>query len=135
MTRVSKILPPRQKTALTLSNYDYHAINLLLWLFVAACVAILHFTDFHVQCIYKEAGLSCASCGLTTAFRLALRGDFSTIPLAFILLFFLFTLQILLRPTVSFILFYKNYKIVGAIDSVFHIILGVVCAYLLYMHK
>jgi len=132
MTRVSKILPPRQKTALTLSNYDYHAINLLLWLFVAACVAILHFTDFHVQCIYKEAGLSCASCGLTTSFRLALHGEFSNVPIAFLLVFFLFISQILLRPVISSMLSPKNCKTVGIIDSVFHIIVCFLSAYFLY---
>lgn len=132
MTSVLKILSPLKKTALPRNNYDYHAINVLLWGFVAACLVIVRFTDFHVQCIYKEAGLSCASCGLTTSFRQALHGEFSTIPKAFLLLFLLFASQILLRPIISVILSPKNSKIVGIIDSVFHIILCILCTYTLY---
>jgi hypothetical protein len=127
------VLPPRRTPLSSNGNNDYHAINLLLWLFVVLCFVVLRYTDVHIQCIYKQAGLSCASCGLTTSLRHALRGEFSGIPTAFIVLFLMFALQLLLRPAVSYALHFKKNKVVAVADSVFHFILAIVFVYLLYI--
>ena len=132
MNNALKIVLPRRRTPSHSSNYDYHAINLLLWLFVVVCFIVLRFTNVHIQCIYKEAGLSCTSCGLTTSLRQALQGEFSGIPAAFILLFLLLASQLLLRPAISYALYWEKNTAVALADSVFHIILGILFVYLLY---
>jgi hypothetical protein len=126
------LLAPQQKILPGSGNLDYHLVNTLLWLFVVGSFGMLLFTDVHVQCIYRQEGLQCASCGLTAAFRQALQGRFTGIPFPFMLLFVLVASQIIVRPCVSYILLSRKNSSVAIADAVLHSIIGGFFIYFLY---
>lgn len=126
------VLAPLHKTPQGSGNPDYHLVNTLLWLFVVGSFGILLFTDAHVQCVYRQYGMSCASCGLTAAFRQALQGRFTGIPFPFMLLFVLVASQIVVRPCVSYALLTKKGSTVAITDASLHVLAGFFFVYFLY---
>ncbi|MTH14473.1 DUF2752 domain-containing protein [Flavobacterium sp. LC2016-01] len=105
-------------------NREYHFFNFLVFTAILILVLYLKTEIISIKCPYAEIGLKCKTCGLTTSFKRILNGDFSNLNFGYLLLFIAFLSQLILRPLVSFALFFSNnWKLIRNIDILFSVFL------------
>jgi hypothetical protein len=92
------------KIQLSRPNSDYHIFNLLLFLATVALIIILKTNIVTVACPYAKAGIECPTCGLTRSFKSLLNGNITGINFKHTMLFILFTSQLIIRPTISYLI-------------------------------
>jgi hypothetical protein len=107
-----------QKSKKTLYySKDYHLFNLLIFISIIILYLYLKTELIIIKCPYSEIDIKCNTCGLTTDFKRIINGNFITIDLGHFLLFILFISQLLIRPTISFLLYISNKnKLIKNID-------------------
>ncbi len=105
-------------------NKEYHFFNFLIFTAVLILILYLKTEISSIKCPYAEIGLKCKTCGITTSFKRILNGDFSSLNFGFLLLFIAFLSQLIIRPLVSFVLFFSNnWKLIRNIDMLFSVFL------------
>ncbi len=96
------------KKTLFRKNKEYHFFNLLIFVAILFLIFYLKTNIISIKCPYSEIGMKCKTCGLTTSFRKIINNDFSDLNFGFLLFFIAFLSQLIIRPLVSFILFFSD---------------------------
>lgn len=105
---------------LKLTHYissDYHLLNLLVFITILVFLLYLKTEILIVKCPYAEIGVKCKTCGLTTSFKNIINGNLKVENKGHLLLFLLFSFQLIIRPVISFFLFKtRRKKLIRNID-------------------
>ncbi|TDP00168.1 uncharacterized protein DUF2752 [Flavobacterium sp. 245] len=105
-------------------NREYHFFNFLIFTVVVILILYLKTEIISIKCPYAEIGLKCKTCGLTTSFKRILNGDLSNLNTGYLLLFIAFLSQLIIRPLISFALYFSNnWKLIRNIDILFSVFL------------